>query len=208
MALNEQITTIIFDLGGVLLNIDYMLTQRAFEVLGLSAFEEVYTQHQQSGVFDQFEKGVIDAKAFTQSIRQQLPQCDETAITDAWNAMLLDFPDARMQLLKRLANDYTLVLFSNTNEIHYTAFNHILDTSGLPRLQNVFDHTLFSHKIGIRKPEQAGFDMALKLAGCVPQQCLFIDDSIQHIEGARSMGIHTYHLQEGDVLSLFPDKVL
>lgn len=209
MVLNEHITTIIFDLGGVLLNLDYMRTQNAFEELGLSNFAQVYTQHQQSGLFDQFETGMINGVQFITSLQKTIPNASSEEITDAWNAMLLDFPQNRMDLLHSLKQDYTLVLFSNTNEIHYDAFNAILDDAKLPRLPEVFHHTLFSHKIGLRKPESAGFDFAAKLAGSNPNACLFIDDSYQHIQGARTLGVHTYHLKtmEQDVLSLFPGRV-
>src|SRR5690606_29498568 len=119
----QGIKHIIFDLGGVLLNIDYQLTEKAFIEIGIPRFAEIYSQLQQTTLFDDWETGKINRKDFIQSLREksEIPLTEEQICT-AWNAMLLDFPLRRLKVLQQLRPYYDLVLLSNTNEIHEAAF--------------------------------------------------------------------------------------
>ena len=206
----QNIRHIIFDLGGVLLNIDYGATEKAFSALGIPDFGGRYSQLKQSSVFDDFETGHLDRAAFLAAVRSfvaDLPLTD-TQIEEAWNAMLLDFPLRRLQLLQQLRGHYDLFLLSNTNEIHELAFNAILAQShGLPSLAMLFDRVYFSHRVGMRKPGTKVFRHILEENELQPEHTLFIDDSPQHIEPAASLGIQTIWLKpgmtiEGDVFRL------
>ncbi len=190
---------IIFDLGGVLLNLDYGMTEKAFVELGLENFGEIYTQLNQTPVFDDFETGKTDAATFISQLKKQAGiEIADDAMIRAWNAMLLDFPLRRLQILQQLRNHYDLVLLSNTNEIHELAFNDILMRShGIPGLGVFFDKVYFSHRLGMRKPNADIFRHILDENGFDAQHTLFIDDSPQHIEGAKRLGIQTIHLQKG-----------
>jgi putative hydrolase of the HAD superfamily len=189
---------IIFDLGGVLLNINYKLTEQAFIALGITNFSAIYTQAQQTALFDRFETGKISQSDFISSLQEiaGLP-LTEVQIINAWNAMLLDLPVRRLQLLQQLRSYYDLVLLSNTNEIHEMAFNKIvMDTKGIG-LGTFFDKVYLSHRMGMRKPDIETFQHILRENGFQPEHTLFIDDSIQHIEGAKSLGIQAIHLEPG-----------
>jgi glucose-1-phosphatase len=196
----EGIRHIIFDLGGVLLNIDYNLTEKAFREAGITNFGEIYSQLQQTTVFDDFETGKISRAQFIAALQQV---AEGTAITeqqvlDAWNAMLLDFPLRRLQILQQLRIHYDLILLSNTNEIHEEAFNNILMTThGLPNIGVMFDKVYLSHRVGMRKPNREIFERILEENSLKAEHTLFIDDSPQHIEGARSAGIRAIHLEKG-----------
>ncbi|MCD6063729.1 MAG: HAD-superfamily hydrolase, subfamily variant 3 [Flavipsychrobacter sp.] len=193
----DGIRHIIFDLGGVLLNLDYNLTENAFVSGGMSNFGELYSQLRQTPVFDDFETGRIGKDEFIDTLKKH---CDmgEEDICVAWNAMLLDFPLRRLQLLQQLRLHYDLVLLSNTNEIHEEAFNEILmRTHGIPNIGVFFDKVYLSHRIGQRKPSAGVFQMILDDTGFKPEQTLFIDDSPQHIEGAKVLGIQTIWLEKG-----------
>jgi putative hydrolase of the HAD superfamily len=108
----------------------------------------------------------------------------------AWNAMLLDFPKHRLQLLEKLKPNYRLFLLSNTNETHITEFeNTLFKQHGYKNLESFFEIVYYSCRIGKRKPDEAIFDFVLKLHNLDPQETLFIDDSPQHIEGALKTGI-------------------
>ena len=189
---------IIFDLGGVLLNIDYKLTEQAFIKLGIENFNELYSQAQQASLFDKFETGQMPQDEFIEAIRNLTPvPLEPDQVIQAWNAMLLDMPIRRLQLLQQLRSYYDLLLLSNTNEIHESAFNKIvLDTKGIS-LGAFFDKVYLSHRIGMRKPHSTVFQRILDENGLKAEHTLFIDDSIQHIEGARSLGIQTIHLEPG-----------
>lgn len=195
----QGIKHIIFDLGGVLLNIDYSLTEKAFQDLGISNFKELYSQLDQSSLFDLLETGKISRREFLDTMRHTSPvPISEQQILDAWNAMLLDFPLVRLQLLQQLRNQYDLFLLSNTNEIHEETFTDTLSRSrGIPHLGVLFDKVYFSHRVGLRKPTKEIFNYVLEDNGIAAKDTLFIDDSPQHIATAEELGINTIYLQKG-----------
>jgi glucose-1-phosphatase len=190
---------IIFDLGGVLLNIDYQLTENAFVAAGITNFREIYSQLQQTPVFDDFETGKMDRATFIRTLQGYAgTPVSDTQIVDAWNAMLLHFPIRRLQILQQLRNYYDLYLLSNTNEIHEAAFNDILSREhGMPGLGVFFDRVYLSHRVGLRKPMPEIFEKVLHDNNLNATETLFIDDSPQHIEGAKKLGIQTIYLEKG-----------
>lgn len=195
----KGIKHIIFDLGGVLINIDHRLTEQAFIDAGITNFGELYSQLQQSDLFDKFEMGQMTREEFIRTMQQigATPLTEEQIVT-AWNAMLLDFPVRRLQILQQLRLYYDLVLLSNTNEIHEESFNAILMRShGIPNIGVFFDKVYFSHRVGLRKPMAAIFQRVLDDTGFKPEQTLFIDDSPQHIAAAKALGIQTIYLEKG-----------
>lgn len=195
----KDIRHIILDLGGVILNIDYQATAKAFTELGIQNFSEVYSQALQTSLFDDFETGKIDTPIFVAALQQLagMPLAEQDII-NAWNAMLLDFPLRRLQVLQQLQLHYDMVLLSNTNEIHEAAFNKILnDRHGIPNIGVFFDKVYLSHRVGLRKPDVGIFKRILDDTGFAASQTLFIDDSIQHVEGARKAGIQVIHLEKG-----------
>lgn len=195
----KGIRHIIFDLGGVLLNIDYNLTEQAFVAAGIRNFSELYAQLHQSELFDRFEMGQMPAKEFVTALINASSQAvTETQIINAWNAMLLDFPLRRLQILQQLHLYYDLFLLSNTNEIHEEAFNGILQRAhGLPSISVLFDRVYLSHRLGMRKPMKEIFQRVLDDNGLKPEETLFIDDSPQHVSGAKLLGIQTIYLEKG-----------
>jgi len=189
---------IIFDLGGVLINLDYSLTEKAFIELGIENFQTLYSQLKQTPLFDDFETGKTGRVQFLSELKNMcpLPLSDEQ-IGKAWNAMLLDFPLRRLQLLQQLRLYYDLILLSNTNEIHEEAFSKALKDDYGVNLAAYFDKVYYSHRIGMRKPDIAVFQRVLDENNFLPEHTLFIDDSPQHIEAARSLGIQAIFLEKG-----------
>ena len=175
----STIKNIIFDLGGVLLNISYSKTAEAFKKLGVQNFDEVYSQAKQTSLFDDFETGKISSDNFSIEVKNLLGlSCTHDAIKSAWNAMLLDFPIERIDLLKRLTDKYNIVLLSNTNEIHKTAFNKILyEQHRLKSLDEIFSKTFYSHEIQLRKPNTDCFEFVLTNCNFNKDETVFFDDS-------------------------------
>jgi len=104
----------------------------------------------------------------------------------------------RLQILQQLRLYYDLFLLSNTNEIHEAAFNQILmQEHGIPNIGVFFDRVYLSHRVGLRKPMREIFERVLEENNLKPEQTLFIDDSLQHIEGAKLLGIQTIYLEKG-----------
>ncbi|RPD38506.1 HAD family hydrolase [Chitinophaga barathri] len=193
----QGIKHIIFDLGGVILNIDYRLTSQAFKDLGAQNFDELYNQFHANSLFEDLETGRVTNGDFLASIKEHLPEgTTDEQIVHAWNAMLLDFPVARLQLLQQLRNHYDLFLLSNTNAIHLEALNKQLERErGIPSLASFFDRSYYSNLIGYRKPEKESYQVILDENGLKPEHTLFIDDTLPNIDGAKALGIQTIHLQ-------------
>jgi putative hydrolase of the HAD superfamily len=192
----KGIKHIIFDLGGVIINLDYQLTYKAFEGLGIKEFTSLYNQFTLTTLFDDLETGKIEPEVFLNEMqRHTAPGTTHQQIVDAWNAMLLDFPLRRLQILQQLRQHYGLYLLSNTNAIHLEAFNRILqDSRGIPSLASFFDKAYYSHLIGLRKPEKETYQFVLEENGLDPAETLFIDDTLPNVEGAKAAGIQTIHL--------------
>jgi len=193
----QGIKNIIFDLGGVILNINYQLTSDAFVNLGVKNFNELYSQFHGSSLFNGLETGHVSTEDFLTEMQQHVPEgVTSEQITAAWNAMLLDFPLQRLQLLQQLRQHYNLYLLSNTNAIHLEAFNRLLQESrGIPSLGSFFDKAYYSHLMGYRKPDAASYQMVLDENGLLPEETLFIDDTLPNITGAEAVGLRTIHLQ-------------
>lgn len=191
-----DLKNIIFDLGGVILNIDYRLTIDAFIRLGFNDFELAFSQAQQLNLFDNLDKGLITPNEFREGLRTLAPiELSDQQIDDAWNAMLLDFPNQRLHLLDCLKTQYNTFLLSNTNAIHFEEYNKILDKNfSLKNLSKYFLKEYYSHFIHMRKPNAEVFQLIINENNLKPHQTLFIDDSIQHVEGAKKLGIFAYHL--------------
>jgi glucose-1-phosphatase len=206
MDLLKGIKNIIFDLGGVVINIDYKLTLNEFRELGFKDIEKVYTQFSQLLWFDSYDRGRISSGEFISGFRKYLgPTTSDEQIINAWNAMLLDFPSERAELLLELKGKYRTFLLSNTNEIHIDYYNgRIQKEYGYPGLQIFFEKDYYSHIVGMRKPDAEIFEYVLKENSLDPSETLFIDDSFQHVEGARKTGIRAYHLQAPEtIIQLF-----
>lgn len=200
------IKNIIFDLGGVILNIDYQKTTAAFEELGIPNFQALYTQAKQTQLFDHYETGKIDPETFVRQLKNMLPdRISEEEIIAAWNAMLLDLPAERLRFLKTVRTAYNTALLSNTNPIHLVHFHEQLKrVHGEPSLDPYFDGVYFSSSIGFRKPHAEAFHYVCNKHGYTPSETLFVDDSIQHVEGAQKAGLQSLYLDtdKSDVIEL------
>jgi putative hydrolase of the HAD superfamily len=204
------IKNILFDLGGVLYHIDYQLTIKAFEKLGIKNFHVHFSQQQQNNLFDRLETGKISDEGFIKEMKVLLPYCTREEIINAWNALLIGIPQENIQLLKTLSKHYRLFLLSNTNSIHINRINKLLyKDNNLKSLDSLFDKVYLSHQIGMRKPNSETFEWVLKDAGILAHETLFIEDSIQHIVSANKVGIQTQLWGSNEPFkSFFLDKAL
>lgn len=194
---SERYDTLLLDLGGVLIDVDYMATAHAFGQLGFRNFDALYSKARQDHLFDGFETGAISPAMFRQRIREILAAPLTDAQIDAcWNAMLGRIPPERIALVERLKQRYRVLLLSNTNAIHVPAFEAIVARdNGIADFKSLFHGTYYSCEIGLRKPDATAFHYVLERHGADPSRTLFIDDSIQHVEGARRAGLHAEHLE-------------
>lgn len=193
-----EIKNIIFDLGGVIINLDYNRTRESFIKLGVKDFDAIYSKAQQSGFFDEFDKGTLSPDEFRHEIRKHIShKVTDAEIDTAWDAMLLDIPKEKLDLLRALKGKYRTFLLSNTNKIHVRNFSgYMLQTFGTPDFTPYFEKWYFSCNIGMRKPDAEVFDFVLRENNLEASETLFVDDSVQHIEGAQKVGLQTLFLMQ------------
>jgi len=203
----KDIKAIIFDLGAVILNINYQNTINAFSKLGVKNAASFYSKKVQTNLFNQIETGNITAKKFLTELQKETDNASINQVSEAWNAMLLDLPENRLTLIKSLKKKYSIYLLSNTNSIHIDAFKKKIGNIKWVKFCNLFDKIYLSHEVGLRKPNAAIFEYILAEQNLKAQEVFFIDDSPQHIESANKLGIKTHHLKNGEELAtLFPDR--
>ena len=200
---------IIFDLGGVIINIDYRLSVREFTKLSSGILNEIELQNSPPSFIIAYEKGEISSSQFRNTIRKEfhITATDEQ-IDTAWNAMLLDIPQERLFLIQKLSMHKRVFVLSNTNQIHKTAFDKKTQVIlGDTPFDALFEKAYYSYQIRMSKPESIIFDLVLKQNKLIPNQTLFIDDTKKHLLAAQKTGMETYHLQAPEtIVDLFNKK--
>ncbi len=205
--INPEIENIIFDLGGVIINLSTQTTAREFAKLGGISEEDVHHRMIQSREFHDYEKGLISDASFREHVREILGiNAPDVEIDRCWNAMLLDIPINRIQLLERLKTKYRIFLLSNTNEIHLKCFSGIVSRlTGKTSLDHYFEKAYYSHRMKLRKPDTEIYDVVLTENKLNPSQTIFLDDNLANLKGAELCGIKTFHVQHPNLLfTLFP----
>ena len=191
-----NIKNIIFDLGGVILNIDYLLTEKAFIQLGITNFSAFYNQHKSSLLFEQLETGNISPEEFYNTFRKITKNSlSNLQIQTAWNAMLLNLPKERINWLLEIKTKYNIFLYSNTNQIHYNCFIDLANNATPSKnFDELFIKAYYSHICGFRKPYKESYLKIVEEQNLQPKETLFIDDTLVNIEGAKLAGLQTLHL--------------
>lgn len=202
----HQFEALIFDLGGVIINLDQPATYQAFARLSGKPVEEVTKLASSESFFQDYELGKMDDPTFRAHIREALSILNsDDEIDAAWNAMLKEIPAARLQMIDQLASKYKLFIMSNTNEIHYRQIVRIASHAA-PRksLNDFFDQVYLSQEIGERKPNPGAWQVILDDHGLNPAATLFIDDKLDNNRAAEALGIQTFHnVSPDDWIELF-----
>lgn len=185
---------IIFDLGGVIVNLDQDRTIRSFKRLNIN-LDEV---NEKLPVFKQYEIGQVNTETFIQTIKAELKgNASDLEIITAWNNMILDVPSVRIEVLKELRKHYRLFILSNTNELHIQEFIKLFEVNHpSEKWENLFDKIYYSHKIGLRKPNKEAWQLILNENNLSAQETIFIDDTIMHYKAAEAIGINSIWAKE------------
>ncbi|MCB2408069.1 HAD family hydrolase [Hymenobacter lucidus] len=190
---------LLFDFGGVIINIDYQLTLEAMRTLSQADSTIEFNQQNQAELFDLLETGRLTPAEFRAGLRRHyaLHEASDEALDAAWNAMLLDVPAERLAFIAELrAQGHHTALLSNTNQIHIQEINRRLQAQyGLRHgIADCLDRVFYSQEVGLRKPGPEIFAHALREMNWKAAETLFIEDSFQHIETAQRLGLHTLFL--------------
>jgi len=192
----QKIKTIIFDLGGVIINLYVEKTISAFsQISGLSE-KEVEKAYLSADVFKKYEKGLISDGKFRENLRDKFNlKASDDEIDKAWDSMLGEIPIDRIEAIKRLMLNYKCIVLSNTNAIHAKAFHKILgDSFQYTHLNELFHEVYFSHDLNQRKPDHEIYQNVLSLSQTESNEALFMDDSQLNLDSAAKLGIQTLHI--------------
>lgn len=185
------IQNIIFDLGGVIIDLDRERCVNAFEKLGLRNAGEALGLYVQKDPFLGLEKGTVTAAGFFDTMRPLCGGASDRVITDAFNAFLVDLPTARLQRLRELRMaGYRVFALSNTNPVMYNSWiaNAFRQEGGT--INDYFDGVVASFQELTCKPDPLIFEILLRRYGLNPAQTLMLDDSDANCRAAASCGIH------------------
>ncbi len=198
LKLFEPFENILFDYGGIFLDLDFNRTVQEFAKLNATIdFNEFFSKQRQTPLFNFLETGKITPAEFIFELKKllSLPQAEDSMIIRAWCAMLLDIRGERVEFLRELKKTKKIYMLSNINQIHEDHLkDYLLKHPLLSDFYSLFDRVYFSHNIGIRKPDREVFEYVCSDSALDLEKTIFIDDSIQHIESAARFGLNTHFL--------------
>jgi putative hydrolase of the HAD superfamily len=204
--IDHSIKNIIFDLGGVILNLSVDSTLRKFSELSGLQVDKVIEIYHARPEFLAYEKGEISNDEFRKSLKSIFGITSlDSELDVCWNAMLGDIPSERIELLRELRSKYKTYLLSNTNAIHLDHFTGIVRKAhGIESLDPLFHKAYYSHLMKMRKPDPEIYEFVLKENGLKAGETIFLDDNLANLKGAASVGIQTFHVSHPDtIFSLF-----
>jgi len=209
--MNVKIKNIIFDLGGVILDIDETIVYKELEKMGISTSELAHSKDFKE-IMSKFDTGIYTAPTFRKKTKALLglEKMTDKRFDDIWNAMLLDIPRERIEAIEKVKKHYKIFLMSNTNVIHYDLYIRDLQLRfGYNEFDELFHKSYFSFAEHLEKPDPRFFELILDHEQLLPEETLFIDDSKKNIEAAQSLGIHTYPIRRDELVrNLFENGVL
>lgn len=187
-----MIKNLLFDLGGVIMNLDRDRCVRAFEALGMRDADEFLGVYGQKGAFLALERGDIDADEFRREIRPLFDrEVTDEEIDSAFNQFLTGIPQERLRALRQLRKRYGVYLLSNTNPIMMNGFiaEQFRQEEGM-EMKDYFDGVVASYVAKCYKPDREIFDYACAKCGIKPEETLFFDDSQANVDAARALGFY------------------
>ena len=197
----RKLKNVVFDLGGVLIDLDFKSALNALQEAGFTNVKEQLQTFDREGIFAKFELGEINAEEFREAIRKnaKVTLADED-IDKIWNLMLLEIPREKLELILELRGKYMVYLLSNTNPIHWDyACKNAFNYHGF-RVNDYFEETFLSYEMHLAKPDKAIFEKMMQDANLLPEDTIFIDDSEANCKAAEELGIHAHHYHIGDDL--------
>ena len=187
------VKALLFDLGGVLINIDVARTLHAWAKFSALSFAEISSAFQQDLAYQQHETGEITAKEYFDHLRSSLKlQASNSQIAAGWNALLLDEIVDTVQAIRAVREQRQLpcYVFTNTNPTHQAVWQ-----TRYAQMVSLFERVFVSSEIGLRKPHRVAFDYVVREIGVAPDAILFFDDLPDNVAGARAAGLRAVQVR-------------
>ena len=196
-----MIKNIIFDFGDIFINLD---KPAGFNVLTQFGYTEITPDLDK--IMKDYEMGLISSSDFILAMNRIFPEARPEDLKKAWNSILLDFPDYRLEFLEKLAaeNTFRLFLLSNTNELH---IDHVIKNMGLHRFESFkkcFEKFYLSHEINFIKPNKDIYTFVLEENNLKAEETFFVDDTKENTDTSSLLGIKSWNLIVGqeDIIDL------
>lgn len=189
---------IIFDLGGVIINLNIDNTFLKFsQIFKKDIKPEIFSDHEKYAFFRDFEVGKITDVEFRGFIKDLADfPIEDQLIDEAWNAMLMDIPSDRIKWIFEATRKYNCVVLSNTNSIHVKYFEEFFNkTTPYSHPKDIFQKLYYSHEIGERKPNYPAFEYVLNDAGFDPKKTVLFDDLKENLGAAAKLGIQSEYVE-------------
>lgn len=191
MDLNPKIKALIFDLGGVLVDLDWDRCVNNFRNLGVDSIENLISTTHQKGFILDYELGFINDNQFRNEVRKIAnSEIPDKLIDDAWLSLLVGIPEEKLELLLSLKKDYRILMLSNTNKMSFEHCRNIYFNFRHHSINDFFDHCYLSYEMHLCKPSNEIFDTMLRNGNLAPNEVLFLDDGDKNIEAAKNRGIN------------------
>lgn len=191
----QNISTIVFDLGFVLVDIDTVNPFKKIMDLAGEAVPEIINLSNPENLFNILEKGDIQESDFFITLNNNLQKkVPLESLKNIWNEIIIDFPDYKMEILEQLNSKYNVYLLSNTNAIHYEKFNRIsIKKYGKP-INSFFKTAFYSHELHMIKPYSNIYEHVFGIIPTPNFSCMYLDDKAENLTVPSSMGINTVHV--------------
>jgi putative hydrolase of the HAD superfamily len=197
-----MIKNLLFDFGDIFINLDKEAPYKKMGALGMKSVSP-----EMELINKQYEKGLVTTKDFVTFYQDIFTRANKKQLVEAWNSIILDFPEYRLTFIEELAKNcnYRLLLLSNTNQLHIEQVVKNMGEERYIRFRNCFEVFYLSHEINLRKPDADIYHFVLEQNNLVASETLFIDDTLENTEAAQKLGIHTWNLipKKDDVTNLF-----
>jgi putative hydrolase of the HAD superfamily len=182
---------IIFDLGNVLIDIDYQRSLSLIKAELPSRLHERVDGCYAAEFHKMYERGELDSSAFRDAFRDYFEQnWSDSKVDFLWNSLLGNLPAYRLALVNQLKAQYQVGILSNTNAIHIDAVYSVLQAEhGMDNFDTLFDWVFYSHEMGLAKPNAAIYQQLLQELDTQPSRVLFFDDLLANVQGAAALGI-------------------
>lgn len=182
---------LLFDLGGVVIDVDFERVFRAWQPLSRLPLAQIRERFRFDLAYQRHERGEIDVAAYCAHLASALDlQAEPAQIAHGWDAIFVGDIAETLAMVRAMRGRLPCHAFSNTNAAHMVAWSRLY-----PRVVQAFDRIFVSHQIGLRKPERAAFEHVADAIGVAPEAILFFDDLLDNVEGARTAGLQAVHVR-------------
>ncbi|SIN70362.1 HAD family phosphatase [Algoriphagus halophilus] len=187
---------LIFDLGNVIVDIDYQKSLDLIKKELPDYHHDKVDQFYLTEFHKKYEKGEINSEKFREEVRDYFEKdWNDEKVDDIWNSLLKNIPAERIDLISKLKDKYRLGILSNTNEIHIEAvYNMLRKDFQLDNFDPLFQHVFYSHEMGMSKPSPEIYLSMVEQLGTKPERVVFFDDLEANVKGAKSIGIQAVHV--------------